>query len=57
MDAVVDTTRTQIDGKKELIAAGINMSRRRRKDKKLLDGFSGRWQFMRNLLENSAERR
>lgn len=57
MDAVVDTTRTQIDGNKDVIAAGINMAGKGRKDKKLLDGFSGRWQFMRNLLESLAERK
>jgi len=56
MDAVIETTTAQIDEKRELIAAGIDMASKGKKDKKLLDGFSERWNFMGSLLENFAER-
>ena len=56
MDAVIDTTRTQFDGKKELVATGLDMARTGKKNKKLLDEFSGRWSFMKILLENWADK-
>lgn len=55
MDAVIDTTKAQFDNKKEHIASGIGMARKGKKDKKLLDEFSGRWSFMKDLLESLAE--
>lgn len=56
MDAVIDITRSQFEDRKEDIAAGIGMARQGKKSKKILDEFSGRWSFMKNLLENLAER-
>ena len=57
MDAVVNTTKTQFDSQKSNIAAGIEMAKRGKKDKKILDEFAGRWEFMRSLLENLGERK
>lgn len=56
IDAVIDTTRAQFDSKKEPIAAGFDMVKKGKKNKKLLDEFSGRWYFMKDLLENLAEK-
>lgn len=56
MDAVIESTKTQFGGKEEHIAAGMDMVNQGKKNKKLLDEFPGRWGFMRNLLENLAER-
>jgi len=55
IDAVVDATKTQFDGMNEKIAAGIEMAKQRKKNKKLLDEFSGRWGFMKSILENLAD--
>ncbi len=56
MDAVITATKTQFsDSKKEFIASGIEMTKKGKKIKKLLDEFSGRWGFMRNLLEKLAD--
>ncbi len=52
MDVVIDTTKTQFDGQTKHIAAGIEMASKGKKNKKLLNEFSGRWSFMGNLLEN-----
>lgn len=57
MDAVVNTTKTQFDSQKSNIAAGIEMAKKGKKDKKILDEFTGRWGFMRNLLENLGDRK
>ena len=56
MDAIVETTKTQFDGQKENIAAGLQMAFGGKKERKVLDRFTGRWQFMGNMLENLAER-
>lgn len=52
MDAVISTTQYQFDSYKDRIAAGMEMARKGKKDKKLLDEFTGRWQFMKNILGN-----
>ena len=52
MDAVIDATRAQFDDKKEQIAAGVEMVSKGKTDKRLLNEFSGRWSFMKNILEN-----
>ena len=51
MDAVIDTTRAQFEEKKNLIAAGIGMVNQRKTNEKILKACSGRWSFMRKLLE------
>jgi len=56
MDAVIDTTRTQLLDKEDAMAAGIDMASKDLKDQKVLDVFSGRWEFMRNMLESLADR-
>jgi hypothetical protein len=56
MDAVIDTTKSQFDNKKEVIAAGLEMAKKGKKDKKLLDEFPKRWYFMKDLLEDLSER-
>ena len=56
MDAVLDTTKTQFDdNRKALIASGIEMAGKGKKNAKLLNEFSGRWGFMKDLLEKLAE--
>jgi len=57
MDAVIGFTRAEFDSQKESIAAGMYMASKKKKDKKLLDRFSGRWSFMKNLFEKFAERK
>jgi MoxR-like ATPase len=57
MDAVIATTREQFKSKEEAIAAGYVMLNKGKMSKKILDNFSGRWGFMKNLLENFYERK
>ena len=56
MDAVVETTKAQFKEKEDEIAAGIAMASEGKKERKVLDKFNERWQFMGNVLENLAER-
>ncbi len=56
MDAVIDTTKAQFDSQKDLIDAGLDMARQGQEKQKVLKDFSGRWGFMRNLLENLAKK-
>ena len=56
MDAVIETTKTQFDSQKDLIAAGLEMARQGQEKQKILNEFSGRWGFMRNLLENLSKK-
>ncbi|MBI2671837.1 AAA family ATPase [Candidatus Woesearchaeota archaeon] len=56
MDAVIDTTREQFKAKEEYLRAGLEMARRGEKKKKISDNFKGRWKFMKDLLENLADR-
>ena len=51
LDAVVSTTTQQFKENAERIAAGIEMVGHGKKEKKILDGFKGRWSFMKNTLE------
>jgi hypothetical protein len=57
MDAVIDTTKLQFDQNKDKIAAGFEMLNKGKKQKKVLDGFTGRWKFMKSLLEDLHEQR
>ena len=56
MDAVIETTRSEFDGQGDNIAAGIGMVESGKLNKKLLQEFSGRWGFMKDLLETLSER-
>ena len=56
MDAVIATTKAQFDAKKDYLVAAFYMINKRKKDKKILDEFSGRWSFMKSILENVAEK-
>lgn len=56
MDAVIATTMEQFNAKKENIAASIWIARKGKTNKNLSDEFSGRWGFMKGLLENLAKR-
>ncbi len=56
MDAVIDTARTQFQQQEDKIRAGLDMASKGRKDGKVLSMFQGRWKYMKNILENLAER-
>src|SRR3989338_3595990 len=56
MDAVIATTQEQFNSQNPNIAAGVEMAGKGKKNQKLLNEFQGRWGFMKNLLENLAER-
>ena len=51
LDAVISTTKTQFDENSPNIAAGLEMINSGKTSKKVLDKFSGRWNFMKNFLE------
>ncbi|MEK6922415.1 MAG: AAA family ATPase [Nanoarchaeota archaeon] len=51
MDAVLRATRGEFDRHKENIATGLYMVRNTKKDAKVMNLFTGRWQFMRDTLE------
>ena len=56
MDAVIETTRREFDEKERYIAAGLGMAEKGIENQKLLDAFSGRWQFMKEILANYADK-
>ena len=57
IDAVIATTRQQFDDKlKERLAVGFQMVSKGEKNKGLLDEFDGRWSFMKELLEDLADK-
>ncbi len=55
IDAVVDTTRTQFKSQKGNIVAGLEMAEKGKKNKKILNQFTGRWEFMRDVIEHLAD--
>lgn len=55
MEGVIEATRSQFNEKDSHIAAGLGMAQQGKKNSKLLNEFSGRWSFMRNMLEKLAE--
>lgn len=55
MNAVIQTTRTQFEGKEKDISAGLGMVDKCKKQKRVLDKFSGRWGFMKDFLENAVD--
>ncbi len=54
MDAVISATKTQFDENAGNIAAGLEMVKSGKTSKKVLDRFSGRWNFMGNFLERAS---
>jgi len=55
MDAIISATKTQFDENIPNISAGIGMVNSGKTSKKVLDRFSGRWDFMKNFLEKASE--
>ncbi|MFH1802514.1 MAG: hypothetical protein ABH864_03610 [archaeon] len=51
VDAVISTTRQQFKDQAENIAAGFEMVEKGKRDKKVLNLFNGRWEFMRSTLD------
>ena len=56
MDAVIENTRREFESKSEYLSAGIEMLAKGKKSMQLLDNFSGRWSFMKSLLEKLSDR-
>ncbi|MDO8556039.1 MAG: AAA family ATPase [Nanoarchaeota archaeon] len=54
MDAVTATTRTQFEEKKKSIAAGVALAGDGKTSQKVMNDFTGRWEFMRGTLEELA---
>ena len=55
LDAIILTTKTQFNENAGSISAGLEMTNGGKKSKKVLDKFSGRWEFMKNFLEKAYE--
>lgn len=55
IDAVISTTKTQINSQKENITAGIEMAAVGKEDERILKKFSGRWGFMKDILSHLAK--
>jgi len=51
LDAVITTTKAQFDENTQNIQAGLSMVRLRKRQKKVLDLFKGRWGFMKATLD------
>lgn len=56
MDAVIENTRREFDDKSQYLLGGLEMLKEGKKSKELLDNFSGRWSFMKSLLEKLSDR-
>ena len=55
LDAVISTTKTQYDAQKEAIAVGIEMAYEGKKESRVLNKFTERWEFMRDILNSISE--
>ena len=51
MDAIITSTNEQFEQQKDNIAAGLDMANKGKLNKKVMDLFTGRWEFMKNTLE------
>lgn len=51
MDAVISATKGEFDRNKDNIKAGLEMARSGKRNKKVMDRFGGRWQFMQPTLD------
>jgi len=56
LDAVISTTKTQYDEQKGAIAVGIEMAYEGKRESKILNKFTGRWEFMRDILNSISEK-
>ncbi len=57
MDAIIRASKNQFDMQKENLSAGLHMVNEKKKSKKVLDSFAGRWEFMKNFLEKATEQK
>jgi hypothetical protein len=55
LDAVIQLTQAQVQQQEDIIRAGLEMARSGKADKKILDRFSGRWAFMKDILTHLAQ--
>lgn len=51
MDAIIATTNAQFEEQANNIARGLDMVKSGKSNKKVLDTFTGKWEFMKNTLE------
>jgi len=56
MDAVITTTRQQFEAQKENIAGGTYDAFSGKTNQKVMDKFTGRWAFMKSILQDFAKR-
>jgi len=54
-DAIIVTTKAQLETQKGNIAAGIEMAQSGKTDQRVLDRFTGRWGFVKDILENQTK--
>jgi hypothetical protein len=57
IDAVIATTGTEFENNKGNIASGLHMVGSGKTDKKVMDLYTGRWQFMRDTLDRLSRNR
>src|SRR3989344_4659506 len=55
LDAVIQTTQAQVQQQEDNIRAGLEMVKSRKVNQKILDRFTGRWTFMRDILTYLAQ--
>ncbi len=55
LDAVILATKTEFDTNKENIKSGLDMVGRGKVNQKVMDRFTGRWTFMKDILEHLAK--
>ncbi len=55
LEAVMQLTQTQVQQQEDNIRAGFEMARSGKTDNKVLDKFSGRWAFMKDILTHLAQ--
>ena len=56
IDSVIQATKGQFEQKKDDIAAAFTMLQEGNAKKKVLDRFSGRWEFMKDLIEGMSKK-
>jgi hypothetical protein len=55
IDAVNQVTKNQFDLQTNNISAGLRIINEKKKSKKVLDSFNGRWKFMRDFIESATD--
>ncbi len=56
IDAVIATTKSEFDAQADKVASGYEMVRKGATNKKILDAFNGRWNFMKDTLEGMIQK-